>query len=587
MNGYPRFRWIDASNNETSQPRAVAPRHAISAEQLLAARGITDPAAVSEFLSPNLSLSVPPSQMQGMTQAAEIICGFVSRNQKIVIFGDYDADGISAAAILSKTLTLAGGEVSVFLPDRATEGYGFTPAALARCMETHSCAKLLITVDCGISQTEATDIAHAAGITVVITDHHEQTRAPSPNAAAIIFPRAAGNPPTIRDLCGAGVAFKLAHQILKVAAENTEGGFLRRITTAEAREFLRSILPLAALGTVADIVPLTDENRIIVANGLRELNKPRSGGNLGLDAMKTIAKLRGGINSEDIAFAFAPRINASGRIADPTVSLRLLLTEDRAEALALARILEDNNTERRESEAQAFAAANTSIDAPQHSIVAFEETMRPGVAGLVASRLSEKYNLPSISLCLPQNDDASENLRGSARCPDIEGLNLSELLGECAHLLINYGGHRAAAGLTVAQKNLAPFRAAFDAACARALAGKNTRPKLAIDAWLAPATISHELKYMTQRLEPFGANNRAPCFAISGAVLKAPPRKFGKTCVNWELKFEDIPCPAVLYRRDTFPFKPGDALDIAFAISENQFDRLILEIKDARASAAL
>jgi len=566
---FPRYNWQERPWQGGDSATAM--------QRCLANRGITCPDAARDFLAPRLANCADPAAMRGVPEAAELICGFVARNEKIVIFSDYDADGITGATIMSKTLSLVGADVAEFLPCRAEEGYGFTEKALARCLATHPAAKLLVTVDCGVSQNAAAANAVAAGLTVVVTDHHEQT-GPLPAAAAIVvLPYAEGNPEAVHKLCGAGVAYKLAHQILRFAQGWKNGGFLRAITREEALAALHSLLPIVALGTVADFVPLTCENRMLAGEDVEEFNRPKHGRNTGLEAVRKASNFSGAARSVDFGFVFGPRINASGRIADPAQSLRLLLTDSHAEATQIANILEENNTDRRMLEAEAFKTALGDKDARRgFSVVYHNVEMRAGVAGLVASRLAERHNLPAVALC-------NENiLKGSARCPDIDGVHLTELLGECSALLENFGGHKAAAGLSVKAENYEAFRAAFDAACARALAGKDTRPRVNIDSWISPSDVTLRFKDEMESLQPFGEGNPAPLFAVAGAVLKNTPRKFGKTTTNWELSFEGFACNAVLYRCEEFPFAKGDALDIVFSLSQTQYDKLVLDVRDVR-----
>jgi len=462
----------------------------------------------------------------------------------------------------------------------------------------------------------------------------------------VVLPYAEGNPESVRDLSGAGVAYKLAHMVLKKGGIKTTppdtaghpskggellsvgaghpskggeldkvGGFLRKVTREEALAFLHTLLPVVALGTVADVVPLRGENRILAAKGLEEFNRPCYGRNHGLEAIKEVAEFKGVARSEDFGFVFGPRINASGRIADPGASLKLLNAGSREEALPVARVLEENNAERRMLEKKALEEALEDKDARrENSVVYHGAEMKAGVAGLVASRLAEKWNVPAVAcgggrngqngFSVQSGHDRLESLsydsgsgdpphgtghracapllRGSARCPDIEGVHLTELLGECGGLLVNFGGHRAAAGLSLEEGKLGAFREAFEAACARVLAGKDRRPGLEIDAWVEAGEVTLELRNEMEKLQPFGEGNPQPLFAIAGAVLKGEPRKFGKTTVNWELSFEGAGCKAVLYRCEELGFGKGDVVDVVFALADTQFERLVMEIKDLR-----
>lgn len=512
-----------------------------------------------------------PDAMPGIAEAARVICHHIASKNIIIVFGDFDADGMMAATALAKAIETIGGRPTIFIPDRLAEGYGFTTPALHRCLAQNPDAKLIVTVDCGISQCEACDEATSRGVEVVITDHHSITETPPASASALVSTSLPGTPEPLKPLCGAGVAFKLAHQLAR-----------QTLSPEDGRELINQILPLVAIGTVADLVPLTGENRIIVSKGLEILNADDCGGNEGLRALKLASGIYGDATASNLSFAIAPRINAAGRVGKPSTAIELLTARSSSDARQLAATLETNNESRRSQETEAFLAAEDMVGASllheSSSIVLFNEKWHPGIIGLVASRLVSKYRLPTVILTNGEGDIA----RGSARCPEHADLDIMMMIQSCAGHLIKYGGHRVAAGLSLEKANIDAFRGAFDDACKKGIGETDLRREMIIDDWLQPSEITEELDDFLKWLEPCGMSNPSPCLAVRGLTLKSDPKCFGKIKKdNWELVFCETSVRGLLFRHDAFPFKAGDKLDIVFAFSRDSHGDLQMILRDA------
>lgn len=569
---WPACRWI-TSEADADSVRRLAEDLAIPATlaRCLAARGVATSEAAEDFLHPRLANCLLPDALPGAAQAAEVIGRHVETGRPIVVFGDFDADGMMASAILAEAVATIGGRAAVFIPDRSTEGYGFTLPALERCLREHPAATLVVTVDCGISQPDSCDLAASRGVAVVITDHHALTCPLPASAAAVVYPEHPETPGALRHLCGAGVAFKIAHQLAR-----------RHLDPDAGRALVQRLLPMAAIATVADLVPLVGENRIVVGKGLDMIGSNGCGGNVGLHALKMVSGLFGAVTARSIAFGIAPRINASGRVGTPRTVLELLRTPDHAEARRLAAALEENNAERRRQETnavdQAHAVVTTQAAEQAHSIVLFHEGWHPGVVGLVASRLVSVHGKPVIVATRGEEG----LVRGSARGPELPGVDIMKPLAACSGLLVKYGGHRVAAGLSLREEDLPRFRAAFDAACGEAFAGVDFRRTLVIDDWLAPGDVTDELETALQLLEPCGMDNAEPLLGIRGLTLRSTPCSFGRARKdNWEMSFHEIPWRGMLFRREDFPFAAGDRLDVVFTFSRDSHDELQIILKDA------
>lgn len=571
---WPFCRWRTGEVDDAqAQSLAAAVGIDVPLARCLIVRGIKTAAEAEAFLDPKLAQCVMPDQMPGVEKAAEKICDHISKNNRIVVFGDFDADGMTAASILAQAIEGIGGRADIFIPDRKAEGYGFTPGALRRSLEKYPDTKIIVTVDCGISQVDACRDAVAAGVEVVITDHHQITESTPAEASAIVNPELDGTPEPLRHLCGAGVAFKLAHQLAR-----------KGLSVDDGRALVNKLLPLAAIGTVADLVPLVGENRIIVARGLALINGNSREHNVGIDGLKRTARI-GKATSETVGFALATRINAAGRVGDPNTAVALLNARSRTDAVRFARQLEIDNEARRSEEADAVETAAELVDSSlgEHpaAIVVFKPEWHPGVIGLVASRMVARYRVPAVIITTGEDDFA----RGSARCPEHENLDLMPLLGSCSHLLERHGGHRVAAGLTISKENIDSFRAAFTEVCAEAIKGLDLRPELIIDAWIGPDRLNEKTEALLERLEPCGMKNPSPKLGVRGLTLRQDPRSFGKKRRdNWALEFEETNMGGVLFRRESLPFKAGDKIDVVFAFSRDMFGTLQMMVRDVAPS---
>ncbi|MFW5893702.1 MAG: single-stranded-DNA-specific exonuclease RecJ, partial [Verrucomicrobiota bacterium] len=388
---------------------------------------------VAAYLRPMLSQLSDPYQLPGVEKAAERLWEAIRRQERILVYGDYDTDGITATVLVAEVLSANGAHVDCYLPHRIDDGYGLTAEAVERVCTAEQ--TVLLTVDCGITCAAAVEAANARGMDVIITDHHEPHEA-IPEALAVIDPKLPDAPPVVQSLAGVGVAFKLCHGFIKYGRRHDLGG---------QDTDLRQFLDLVALGTVADIVPLLDENRCLVTAGLDVLSQQIRPG---IRALCEVTNLRERVRTTDITFRIAPRINAAGRLGNPDEAFQLLHARDTTEAYQLAAALDGRNRERQQVEAQVLAAAEEQIaeiaDIEQcHTVVVCGEEWHKGVIGIVASRLVRKYNRPSIVL----TRDSDGALCGSGR--SLHNLNLVTLLGVCEVHLQRFGGHAMAAGLAL------------------------------------------------------------------------------------------------------------------------------------------
>ena len=489
--------------------------------RVLAARGVSLDQAEA-FLDPRLREALPdPSRLKDMDAGAARLARAVMGGETIAVFGDYDVDGATSAALLTRFLRAAGAEPHVYVPDRIKEGYGPNTNALL-ALKTEGVA-VVVTVDCGISAFEPLAAAAEAGLDVVVVDHH--TAAPElPRAAAVINPNRLDEPPVAADpqklgyLAAVGVAFLLAVALNR--ALRAAGWY----GAARPEPDLMQWLDLVALGTVCDVVPLTGLNRALVAQGLKVLARR---GNLGIAALCDVARLDERPDSYHLGFILGPRVNAGGRVGEAGLGARLLATDDPAEAAEYARRLDALNMERRAIEAevleQATAQVEAGIDAsgtgPVDLVFAAGEGWHPGVIGIVASRLKDRYNLPALVVAV--DPDRGEG-KGSARSVPGVDLGAAVIAARQADLLINGGGHPMAAGLTVAAARLAELRGFLAARLGEGLAAADYRPALGLDGAIQPSAASAELIHEMERCGPFGTGNAQPRFAVPAArVVKA------------------------------------------------------------------
>ena len=492
---------------------------------LLRLRGIDTEDAAERFLNPSLEDLHDPFLLPGMREAVELLRAAAANGDPVLVWGDYDADGVCAASILAETLREEGVRAEIRLPSRHTEGYGLNEAGIREAAET---CRLLVTVDCGISAAGEIALARSLGMRVIVTDHHALPPV-LPEADALVHPLLGGYP--CPHLCGAGVALKICQA-------------LQGLPGVEKR------LDLAAVATVADVVPLLDENRVIVREGLRRLeNTPRPG----LKALLASAGLSRPYTSDHLAFRIGPRLNAAGRLEDAAPAAELLLTRDPVRGKALAEKLEELNTRRQGEEramtAQAVRQAEAQPDFAAACALVVAGDWNPGLVGLTAGRLCEKYYRPAVALSL-RGDTAV----GS--CRSIPGVNIFEMLQRCGDLLLRFGGHAQAAGLTLRTEDIGAFRERLSAAVRDACSADVFRREMVYDLEVPFRFWNEETFASLSRLEPTGCGNPAPVFRLSGAAVQTL-RRVGRDLSHLQLTLLD--------RENTFvkgvAFSQGDLAD--------------------------
>ena len=466
-------------------------------------KGFSTTEDVETFLRPRLSSLSDPFLLPKMREAVERILKALDRHERVVLFGDYDVDGVTSIALLAEMLRAYGSSPDLFLPLRMEEGYGLSPESVERCLEQYH-PQLLIAVDCGTSSVaEITDLKKR-GVDVIVLDHHEPKSA-LPECVAIVNPKIDPDSP-FHYLCSVGIVFKLCHALLKTRPLD---GF-----------DLKSKLDLVALGTVADIVPLRGENRTFVQRGAIEIARTTRPG---LKKLIEVSGVRPPILTEDIGFRLGPRLNASGRLSNAEKSLQLLLTQDKIEAGSLAELLDKQNRERQDVEKQIFLAADQQIagefdPARDAAIVVGARGWHPGVLGIVASRIARKYHRPTIVIGFDETGIG----KGSGR--SIEGLSLVEALNRCSGHLQKYGGHEMAAGLTIREDKMEKFAAEFRRVARELLSDESLQPRLRLDHELAFADLNGDFLQWHEMLQPFGNGNPAPLFFAREVESVATPR---------------------------------------------------------------
>jgi single-stranded-DNA-specific exonuclease len=506
-----KFIWtVAAARREACQELAGALEISPLLARCLLNRGLAGPEEALRFLQPRLKNLADPFLIPNMAAAVDRLLAARERGELLVIFGDYDVDGVSSTALLTETLGALGWRVAHYLPHRLEEGYGLSRDGVERCLRQHA-AQLLLAVDCGSTAVEVIGWLATRSIDVVVVDHH-QVSEPAPAAVAVVNPQLGG---AFRELCSAGLAFKLVHALLKRMRQD---GF------AEAGAVdLRAQLDLVALATIADLVPLTGENRILVSAGLERLNAtPRPG----LIALKAVASTSSMAGSFKVAFQLAPRLNAAGRMEDAQDALRLLLTPDAGEAAALARRLDERNRTRQDIERGICDAITAQLRARfdaarEFVIVEGRAEWHIGVVGIVASRVLQEFYRPTLIF---GSDGAS--WRGSGR--SIEGFDLAAALRGCADLLLRHGGHAMAAGLSIEEGNVGLLRERLNAMARAALSQEQLQPSLKLDAEAAPCELTLEQVEELGRLDPVGQGNPTVRLALRGLSHARPFQRMGK-----------------------------------------------------------
>jgi len=519
---------------------------------ILVQRGFTAPERAKAFLRPELERLSDPLAWADMSRAVALVAGAVRAGVPVLVHGDYDVDGQCAAAMLTRVLQSVGGNVHAFVPHRIRDGYDFGEAGLREAQRLR--AGLIITCDCGITAVDAVRAARAAGIEVIVTDHHVPGDA-LPPASAVLDPLRPDCPSEDKDLCGTGVAFKLAQALVPALGISPNLPF--------------HFLDFVALATVADVVPLTGENRILVRHGLKLLADSHW---TGVRALLDAAGLAGKpLKSGHVGFILAPRLNAAGRIGDANDGLRLLLTDDPDDAARIARELETLNARRQALDQRvledAVQLADRALDAgaEDRALVLAAEGWHPGVIGIVASRLVERYGRPTF--LVGWDGDTG---RGSGR--SIAGFDLHAALHRVGHHLEKYGGHTMAAGLTIRRDRYEAFRIAFLAVASELLGPTDLVPAQRVDLELPLRLVSEDLEKLIRYLEPCGPGNPAPVFGVRGARAVGAKR-VGSNHLRFLLDDESGVLPAIAFQwADAIPDQwLAERLDVAFRLERDEW----------------
>jgi len=525
--------------------------------RLLSIRGLGDLDAARRFLTPSIEHLHDPFEMMDMTVAVDRILGAVARKERIAVHGDYDVDGVTSTVILRRVLELIGADVVHFIPERLRDGYGLQPASVERLRAEG--AHLVVSVDCGIRGVEAAQRAREVGLDLIITDHHEPG-VELPKALAVVNPKRHDCRYPDKNLAGVGVALKLV-QALCVRTNRTN--------------LLPAFLKMAAIGTLADVVPLVGENRIIAKLGLDLLS--RGPHRVGLRALLDVCGLTGkAIGGYQIGFVVAPRINAAGRMSSSDIAARLLLANDESmgdEARALAEALDGENTKRQLEEAEIVAQAKkiveTDIDIGSRTIlVVAGDGWHRGVIGIVASKLVDAFHRPAIVLSVD-----GDVAHGS--CRSIPSFNLLGGLESAADVLLTFGGHKQAAGVSLEAGRIKEFRARINAHADACLGPDDLRPRLWIDGPLRFRAITGQVMSELANLAPFGASNPSPVFAASSVEVVDGPRKVKDRHLKMAFRQDGKVMRGMAWRaaeRETFVSEHRGGLDVAFSLEQETWN---------------
>ena len=553
----PTLVWDHQTGDET---HAAALTSALGLDpviaHLLVVRGIDAPGDATRFLHPTLDDLHDPFQLADLPLAADRLLGAIERRERIAVHGDYDVDGVTSTVILRRLLELLGADVVHFIPDRIKDGYGLEPAAIERLAAQQ--VKVVVSVDCGIRSDAAATRARELGLDLVVTDHHEPGTA-LPPALAVINPKRADCAYPDKNLAGVGVALKLV-QALCQRTDHTR--------------WLPGFIKMAALGTVADVVPLRGENRVIAKLGLEQLS--RGPHTVGLRALLDSTGLLGQtLTSSHVAFRLAPRINAAGRMSTPDLAARLLLLSDESratEATELAEQLDTENLRRQQEEADILAAArrrvDTDPDVGAHALlVVWGDGWHRGVIGIVASKLVDAFHRPAIVIAID-----GDLAYGSGR--SIPGFDLLAALEHCGDLFTRFGGHRHAAGLTIETTRLEELRSRITEFADDRIGPDELTPRLRVDCELPLRAITPALMAGLRAMEPFGAGNPRPVFHSGPVELANGPRVMKSRHLSMTVRQHTRVFRAVAWRmagRADFVTEHRSALDLAFNLTENHY----------------
>jgi single-stranded-DNA-specific exonuclease len=568
-------RWETVPYDSAAATRlAAALRVPVVVAQLLCQRGLDDPDLASRFLNPRLDQLHDPMLLTDMGRAVDRLMAAIARKERIAIHGDYDVDGITSTVILRRALELLGADVIHFIPERLKDGYGLQPGSVDRLKADG--VGLIVSVDCGIRGADAARRAREHEIDLIITDHHEPD-VELPAAFAVINPKRHDCAYPDKHLAGVGVALKLVHALCR---------------RADRENWLPGFIKVGAIGTLADVVPLVGENRVIAKLGLDLLS--RGPHKIGLRALLEVTGLAGKIvDSYHVGFMLAPRINAAGRMSSPDIATRLLLASDESlgeEVRALAALLDGENTRRQEEEAEIVAAARKIVQSDpeigaRSVLVVSGDRWHRGVIGIVASKLVEAFHRPAVVLSI-------EDGVAHGSCRSIPGFDMLAALERCSGLFLRFGGHKQAAGVTLDAARVKEMRAAINEVADETLGPEDLMPRLRLDGDLVFRGITGDLAAGVAALAPFGTGNPRPVFAARGVEIVDGPRKLKDRHLKMALRQDGRVFRAVAWRaadRHEYYTEHRGALDVAFSLEQNQFNGdtyVELTLADAKHSEA-
>ena len=555
--------WRVRDSNPTVQDHLAAALNISKiTAQLLVNRGIQTADVASDFMKCSLASCHDPFLLKDMGKAVSRIKKAISKGERILIYGDYDVDGMTSVTVLYSALKNLGAKCETYIPNRIEEGYGLNNAAIKRAHKDG--VTLLVTVDCGITSFKEVEQASILKMDVIITDHHEILNSKVPAAYAVINPLQSDCKYPFKHLAGVGLAYKL----VKALYEGTP-------------HFAEDFLDLVSLGTVADIAPLIGENRILAKHGLDELNRRER---VGLKALMDVANLDGDISSGHKGFVLGPRINAMGRIGSPQKAIELLLSNDIDGATALAKILSTENRNRQKIEAkileEALAKVEREVNFKDHRVIVLaSENWHPGVIGIVASRIAERFYRPAILISLD-----GKLGKGSGR--SIDGFHLFEYLLRCKDLLAGFGGHECACGITIEKENIAKFTEFINREAFKDVNERIFSPKLEIEMDVELSALSEDVIREIESLAPFGSENPRPVLSSRSVNIKDGPRQIGKSGFKFWVTDKNITCEAITFSKSNFEMpKTGSDVDLAYIPSMNNWQgvqSIQLELRDIK-----
>ncbi|MEE4311509.1 MAG: single-stranded-DNA-specific exonuclease RecJ [candidate division KSB1 bacterium] len=561
--------WIldDASQNQSKDCFSERLQIPKTIADILIKRGVDTDEKAIKFFTSSIEDLFDPFLLPDMKKAAERIIQAINNNEKILVYGDYDVDGITSVSLLYMFCQNLGADVTFYIPNRMREGYGLSRAGIEDAH--HKGVALIISVDCGITAVEEVAFANSLGIDVIISDHHEPGR-DAPEALAILDPKCKDAEYPFTELAGVGVTYKIAQALTEML--NLD------------QEMLRQFADLVAIGSTADIVPLVDENRILVKEGLKRINTDNRPG---LRALAQTAGLHSKtIGTGQIVFIIAPRINAVGRLGNAERAVRLLTTTNREQARNIAAVLESENKTRKDIDEHTFREAQEMVEMEydpkdNRALVLDKDGWHPGVIGIVASRIVEKYYRPTVMISV-------EDGVGKASARSISGFDIYSALKQCEDLLVAYGGHKYAAGLTIHKDKIGDFRDRFNEIANEALTDEMLSPKLHIEAEIRLGEINDRFLQLLKKMAPFGPKNMRPVFLSRQLQVVGTPSIVGNNHLKFKVKQDNMLIDTIGFNLGDkiYRISPGeDNLDLVYVIEENEYlgrVNLQLRIKDLR-----